>query len=203
MSEVKNILIVGVGGQGNLAASHILANAALLSGYDVKVAETHGMSQRGGSVFSMVRYGPKVFSPLIPEGKADLLVSLELMEGLRWLHYLAEDSKAVVSTEKRPITGTEAYPKNAREIYREKTDTVFIPAVDLAEQAGISRAANVVMLGAISTLLEGINEDVWREAIARRFKKKHVEKNIEAFLKGREYMLAGGDSSDQTAERVY
>lgn len=192
---MKNILIVGVGGQGNLAASHILASAALMSGFDVKVAETHGMSQRGGSVFSMVRYGSKVYSPLIPEGKADMIISLELMEGLRWLHYLADSGMALVSTEKRPITGSEDYPQNLEDAYREKAQTLFIPAPELAEQAGIARAANVVMLGAASIFLPELDESVWHEAIARRFKKQYIEKNREAFQLGREFMKNRGDKN--------
>jgi indolepyruvate ferredoxin oxidoreductase beta subunit len=194
MSEVKNLMIAGVGGQGNVVAARILGEAALRCGFDVKMTETHGMAQRGGAVISMIRIGKKVYSPMIPKGSLDLLISLEILEGLRWVHYLKKDALILVSTEKRPpylvSIGKQSYPENIEGIYEMYGQTIFIPARELAEEAGSARSANVVMLGAYSYLEDLIDKDVLLEEVSRRFsrKEKLVDVNVKAFELGYNFL---------------
>lgn len=182
------VLIAGVGGQGNIAAADILARVALARGLDVKVSEVHGMAQRGGSVHSMVRFGETVHSPLIPVRGARFLVSLEAMEGARWLRYLAPGGTILASTERRPplsvLAGEEPYPEDLEAVYRAVGNLVWIDAPGLAREAGSARAANVVMLGALSTLLEFTVEE-WHAAIDARFKPAVAALNRKAFELGR------------------
>lgn len=201
MSGVKNIVVCGVGGQGNLAASHLLAQVALKAGYSVKISETHGMAQRGGSVYSTVRYGSKVYSPLIPREKGDYIISMELMEGLRWIHYLNDNGVSIVSTEVRSpysvIAGEEEYPEGIREMYENLSRPIFIPADKLAVEAGNPKCANVVLLGAYS-IFEELENSFWEEAFFNRFKKKIAEINVKAFKLGRDFALKEVKKFDKT-----
>mgnify|MGYP001195939517 FL=1 len=194
MSEVKNILLVGVGGQGVLTASEILSEALMLEGFDVKKAEVHGMSQRGGSVNSHLRYGEKVFSPLIEEGKADMIFSFELVEAMRFSKYLKEEGFIVCSNEKIVpnsvyFSGIK-YPKDPAAVLKEAFGKKFylIDAVQIAEELGNIRFANVVLLGTVSHLMK-ISDKSMKEAIRNMVPAKTVDGNLKAFERGKE--LAG------------
>ncbi|MBN1482865.1 indolepyruvate oxidoreductase subunit beta [candidate division KSB1 bacterium] len=190
MPNTKNILIVGVGGQGILLASELVAKVALSKGYDVKQSEVHGMAQRGGSVSSNVRYGDVVYSPTIARGEADVLLSFELLESLRWLEYLSPRGVAIVNTQRidpMPVaSGKAEYPKNIEEKLQQKSHALYIiDGQRLAEQAGHIKAVNVALLGVLSTILE-FDEKVWQTAIKNRVPAKTVDINFKAFNLGRE-----------------
>ena len=187
--ETKNVMIVGVGGQGSLLASKLLGHLLLEQGYDVKVSEVHGMSQRGGSVVTYVRYGDRVNSPVIDKGEADFIVSFELMEAARWLPYLKPDGQIVTSTQQIDpmpvITGAAAYPENLVE--KMKATGAKVDALDclkLAEQAGSSKAVNIVLLGRLSHYF-GVDEAHWLSAIEAIVPPKFLELNKEAFKLGK------------------
>ncbi|MCK5597974.1 MAG: indolepyruvate oxidoreductase subunit beta [Candidatus Eisenbacteria sp.] len=183
--KVTNVFIAGVGGQGILLASEILADVALAHGLDVKKSEVHGMAQRGGSVVSHVRFGEKVYSPVIAEREAELLVSFEKMEALRWIHYLAPEGTVIVNDQEIVPSGLEEYPDSlSDEIRARAPDTLFLDALGLAGKAGHARAVNVVMLGAFSNYLD-FPEDDWKKAVEARVPKKTVEVNLKAFELGR------------------
>ncbi len=192
-AKTRNIIISGVGGQGNIAASKVIGEAALKAGFDVKITETHGMAQRGGAVHSMIRFGEVVYSPLIPQGLCDVLISLEYSEGLRWLHYLSDEPVILVSTEKRKpaaiVAGEAAYPEDADKIYSERGRLLLIPALEIAREAGSVRAANVVMIGAYLAVEREIPFEFFVEAIDERFAKKPelVEINKTALITGKKY----------------
>lgn len=192
MSEkVKNLLLVGVGGQGILLASEILSETFMLAGYDVKKSEIHGMSQRGGSVVSHVRYGQEVFSPIVPEGEGDLLFGFELMETYRCLPLLKPGATVVANDLRIPppsvLMGRESYPEGIAERIRELfPDFVLIDGDKLASDAGNRRAANTVLLGAVSRRLD-IAEDYWLQALDKMVPRKALEINRKAFLLGREF----------------
>ena len=155
MAETKAIMLVGVGGQGTLLASRILGNVLLSAGYDVKVSEVHGMSQRGGSVVTYIKYGDKIFSPVIEKGEADVIISFEELEAARWLPYLKKGGKIITNSRQvNPmpvIMGVQEYPKDLTEKIRAKgVDITAIDALSLAEEAGSSRAVNVVLMGLVS-----------------------------------------------------
>jgi indolepyruvate ferredoxin oxidoreductase beta subunit len=188
-TTVTNILLVGVGGQGILVASEIIAEALMLAGFDVKKSEVHGMAQRGGSVVSHVRFGEKVYSPIIPEGEADILVGFELLEAYRYLPLLKADGKIVVNNLKinPPIVsiGQEDYPEGLPE----KIKNIFpggtlIDGLALAKMAGNVKTVNTVLLGALSRL-SGIEEKFWLSAIERMVPGKTLEVNGKAFELGR------------------
>jgi len=188
-NEVKNIMIVGVGGQGTLLASRILGNAILAQNYDVKVSEVHGMSQRGGSVVTYVRYGKEVFSPIIDEGEADFILSFEELEAARWLKYLKKGGKLITSTQQIDpmpvITGVATYPENLIEKIKAKNiDIVPIDALSLAEQAGSPKATNVVLIGVLSNYLDFADE-VWANAINQCVPVKFLDVNQKAFTFGK------------------
>ena len=179
------------GGQGILLASAIIAQAALDAGYDVKTYEVHGMAQRGGSVLAQVRYGEKIYSPLVPKGGASVLASLERTEALRYVDYLAPDGLAVVSDQVIvPVTvssGNSTYPdvdEDALKAFFPKL--AYISAVDKAIELGNARAANVVLLGALSTKLTNIADSFWTGAIEKCVKPAFIELNKKAFQIGRE-----------------
>jgi indolepyruvate ferredoxin oxidoreductase beta subunit len=189
--KITNVFIAGVGGQGILLASEILSEVALRRGLDVKKSEIHGMAQRGGSVVSHVRFGDRVHSPVIAEREADLLISFEKMEGLRWVHYLAEDGAAIVNTQEIIPSGLDEYPKGFDdEIRKWRPNAFFIDALALAKEAGNARAVNTVMLGAFSNYLD-FTEDEWRKAIEARVPKKTIEINSKAFELGRRASARG------------
>ena len=185
----KNIMIVGVGGQGTLLASKLLGHVLLEQGYDVKVSEVHGMSQRGGSVVTYVRYGDQVNSPVIDKGEADFIVSFELLEAARWLPYLKPDGQIVTSTQQIDpmpvITGAAAYPENLVEKMKAAGAKVdALECLKLAEQAGSIKAVNIVLLGRLSHYF-GVDEDKWLAAIEAVVPKKFLELNKEAFKLGK------------------
>jgi len=191
MSErVTNILLVGVGGQGILLASEILSETFMLAGYDVKKSEIHGMSQRGGSVVSHVRYGQEVFSPLVPEGEGDILFGFELMETYRYLPLLKKGGAVVVNDLEIPpssvLMGQESYPEGlAEKIRAQFPDFLLVDGQGLAREAGNLRAANTVLLGAVSRRLD-IAESYWMQALEKMVPSKALDVNRKAFQLGRE-----------------
>jgi len=188
--DTKNIMIVGVGGQGSLLASKLLGYLLLSEGYDVKVSEVHGMSQRGGSVVTYVRYGEAVASPVIDEGEADCIVSFELLEAARWLAYLKKDGQVVTNTQQIDpmpvVTGAAQYPENLVEKMQAlgvKVDA--LDCVDLAAQAGNIKAVNLVLLGRLSHYFD-FPQEAWDKAIEACVPAKFLEVNRKAFALGRE-----------------
>ena len=187
--ETKNIMIVGVGGQGSLLASKLLGRLLLTKGYDIKVSEVHGMSQRGGSVVTYVRFGDKVYSPVIDKGEADFIVSFELLEGARWTEYLKPGGKIVVNTQKiNPmpvITGAMAYPENLVEkMQAAGLDVDAFDALKLAEEEGSSKAVNIVLMGHLSNYFSFTQEE-WLSALEQSVPAKYLELNRKAFTLGR------------------
>lgn len=191
MSKGKNILLVGVGGQGTILASKILAQVALSQGLDVKMSEVHGMAQRGGSVVTQVKMGDKVHSPLVEKGEADFIVAFEQLEALRWLPYLKKDGRFVVNTQKiEPmpvIIGLQKYPEDIQgELSRNCSNLVAIDALALAEQLGNVKAANVVLLGRLAKAME-MGEEIWVEALKQVVPARFLELNQKAFSMGYNY----------------
>jgi indolepyruvate ferredoxin oxidoreductase beta subunit len=185
MSGTTNVFIAGVGGQGILLASEILSDVALAHGLEVKKSEVHGMAQRGGSVVSHVRFGEKVYSPVIAEGEADLLVSFEKMEALRWVHYVSPDGTVIVNDQEIVPSGLEQYPDGVDEGLADRAPAALrIEALKLANEAGHARAVNTVMLGAFSNYLDFSEED-WHSAIGKRVPPGTVDINLKAFELGR------------------
>ena len=187
--ETKNIMIVGVGGQGSLLASKLLGRILLGKGYDVKVSEVHGMSQRGGSVVTYVRFGEKVFSPVIDKGEADYIVSFELLEAARWTEYLKPGGKIVVNTQQiNPmpvIIGAAEYPQDLTgKMVAAGIDLNAIDALSLAESAGSSKAVNLVLMGRLSRYFD-FTEEEWLAAIEASVPQKFLEMNKTAFTLGR------------------
>ncbi|MGC9334340.1 MAG: indolepyruvate oxidoreductase subunit beta [Anaerolineae bacterium] len=195
MGKSYNFLLAGVGGQGTILASDVLSEVALAAGFDVKKSEVHGMAQRGGSVNTHVRWdADRVFSPLIGLGEADVLLVFEEAEALRYAEYLKPGGAAIVNRQTiEPITVTSGgahYPAEdaVREAYRGLAGRFhLIAGTAIAEEMGNARAANVVLLGALSALLE-VPVDTWLQVIERRVPPKYVELNRQAFMKGREAM---------------
>ena len=188
--ETKNIMIVGVGGQGSLLASKLLGHLLLSQGYDVKVSEVHGMSQRGGSVVTYVRYGDKVYSPVIDQGEADFIVSFEALEAARWLPYLKEDGVIVTNTQQIDpmpvITGAAQYPEDI--IGKMKATGAKVDALDclkIANEAGSSKAVNIVLLGRLSHYFD-LPQEAWDASIEAIVPAKFLEMNKKAFLMGKE-----------------
>ena len=187
--ETKNIMIVGVGGQGSLLASKLLGYLLLKEGYDVKVSEVHGMSQRGGSVVTYVRFGDKVYSPIIDRGEADYIISFEEMEAARYLPYLKEGGRIVTNTQQIDpmpvITGASAYPEKLIEKLEEKGAQVdAMDCLTLAEEAGSSKAVNIVLMGRLSKYFD-IPAEKWQQAIEALVPEKFREVNLKAFALGR------------------
>ncbi|MBR0163842.1 MAG: indolepyruvate oxidoreductase subunit beta [Lachnospiraceae bacterium] len=190
MKKTRNIMIVGVGGQGSLLASKLLGHLLLEEGYDVKVSEVHGMSQRGGSVVTYVRYGDKVYSPVIDEGEADVIVSFELLEAARYLSFLKPDGRIVTNTRQIDpmpvIIGAASYPADLVQKMRAKGVKVdALDCLSLAEEAGSAKAVNLVLLGRLSHYFEDIEEDAWDRAIEAVVPQRFVELNKKAFALGK------------------
>ena len=187
--KTTSIMIVGVGGQGTLLASKLLGNVLLSQGYDVKVSEVHGMSQRGGSVVTYVRFGEKVYSPVVDLGEADYILSFELLESARWIGYLKKGGRLITNTHRTPpmpvITGAAEYPSNIEARLRELADVTALEAMPLAERAGSAKAVNVVLVGVLSRSMD-IPEENWLRAIEESVPPKFVELNRRAFLLGRQ-----------------
>ncbi|MCF8057395.1 MAG: indolepyruvate oxidoreductase subunit beta [Desulfocapsa sp.] len=189
MAATGNILFSGVGGQGILLASEVTAYALLSAGYDAKKSEVHGMAQRGGSVTAQLRYGDKVYSPLIEPGKADILISFEMMEAARYLPYLHKESKVIVNTQqiKPPSVamGQVPYPADVLDVISAKgIRVVTVDAFDIARDAGEVKAANVVMVGAMSAFLP-MDAEVYENIINTRIPERFREVNLKAFAAGR------------------
>lgn len=185
----QDFFLAGVGGQGILLAGEILCHVFMEEGLDVKKSEVHGMSQRGGSVTSHVRCGPRVFSPLIPEGQADVLMGFEALEALRWLHFLKKDGVLLVNRQQiNPTTvtsGRMAYPKRIyEELKRRHPRLRVVDGLKLARRAGDVRAVNSVLVGAISREVD-VPLETWKRAIAKRIPEKFVSVNLRAFELGR------------------
>ncbi len=180
----KNVMIVGVGGQGTLLASRVLGNTVINEGYDVKVSEVHGMSQRGGSVVTYVKYGDKVYSPIIDEGEADVILAFELLEAYRALPYLKKGGKLIVNAQQIDpmpvITGAATYPADIAEKLSAAVDTTVVEAVSLAEQAGNIKAVNVVLMGVLAKTSE-IPYENWVNIIKATVPPKFLEVNLKAF----------------------
>lgn len=187
MNNTTNIMIVGVGGQGTLLASRILGNAVIRMGYDVKVSEVHGMSQRGGSVVTYIKYGDKVYSPIVDDGEADIVLAFELLEAYRALPALKKGARLIVNDQRiNPmpvITGVAQYPENILEKLSEKADTTVVNALDLAMKAGSFKAVNVVLIGVMAKSTN-IPYEVWIETIRDTVPQKFLDINIKAFELG-------------------
>lgn len=186
----KNIMIVGVGGQGSLLASKMLGRLLLSQGYDVKVSEVHGMSQRGGSVVTYVRYGDKVYSPVIDKGEADFIISFEKLEAARWLSYLKKGGKIILSTQEIDpmpvIIGAAQYPEKLVEKMQEAgADVDAIDALSLAMEAGSPKAVNLVLMGRLSKYFDAPVE-AWMKALEECVPPKFLEMNKKAFALGRQ-----------------
>ena len=190
MNSVKSVLIVGVGGQGTLLASRLLGSAMMDLGYDVKVSEVHGMSQRGGSVETYVRYGEKVYSPVIDPGEADIVLAFEQLEAARFLPFLKKGGVVVTNTQKIDpmpvVTGAAQYPQGLLEaIEGQGARLLALDALSLAEQAGSVKAVNVVLIGAMAKSL-GTEKEIWLKTIEKTVPPKFVELNKKAFTLGYE-----------------
>jgi len=183
-----SVVLAGVGGQGILLASEIVAQAAVAAGFDVKTNEVHGMAQRGGSVIAQIRYGKEVFSPLVPKGTAKVLGSLERIECLRYVDYLADDGVAIVSDQKIvPVTastGGTPYPEvDEQTLSKFFPRLIYLQALDMAAALGNVKTANIILLGTLSTYLD-LPESAWETAIKRSVQEKFIPVNLEAFRKG-------------------
>ncbi len=188
---VKSIMIVGVGGQGTLLASRLLGSALLSKGYDVKVSEVHGMSQRGGSVVTYVKYGDQVYSPTVEKGEADYILSFEQLEAARWLPYLKPDGKLIVNIQQidpMPVViGAAEYPQGVLEALEASGASVTaLDALSLALEAGSAKAVNVVLMGVLAQHMD-LSREVWNQALEETVPPKFLEMNRLAFEKGYEY----------------
>lgn len=181
---MKSIMIVGVGGQGTLLASRILGNTVINEGFDVKVSEVHGMSQRGGSVVTYVKYGDEVYSPIIGKGEADIILAFEMLEAYRALPYLKKGGKIIANTQEIDpmpvITGAMEYPQDIAKTLAEKADITFVNALELAEKAGNFKAVNVVLIGVMAKSTD-IAYEKWVETIKQTVPPKFLEVNLAAF----------------------
>lgn len=187
MSKVTNILLVGVGGQGTILASKVLGSVAQHLGKEVKVSEIHGMSQRGGSVVTQVRFGDKVYSPVIGVGTADVILAFEKLEALRWLPYLSADGVIIINDQEIDpmpvITGAAKYPGDIEDVLGSIAKTIVVPALEKAKEAGSQKVVNVVLLGVLAKTLR-LDKESWLKAIEEAVPAKTIEVNKNAFLKG-------------------
>lgn len=189
-----NIMIVGVGGQGTLLTSRVLGSVGLKKGYDVKVSEVHGMSQRGGSVVTYVKFGDKVYSPLIEKGEADVVLAFEQLEALRWLEYLNNGGRLIINEQKIDpmpvIIGKAKYPENIiGKIKEANGKTISVDALNIAKRCGNTKAVNMVMIGVMAGIV-GIEKETWLEAVRETVPPKLLDINLKAFEEG--YGLAKG-----------
>ena len=187
--KTKNVMIVGVGGQGSLLASKLLGHLLMEQGYDVKVSEVHGMSQRGGSVVTYVRYGDKVCSPVIDKGEADFIVSFEVLEAARWLSYLKPDGQIVTSTQQIDpmpvITGAAQYPEDlVNKMLDAGAKVDALDCLALAQQAGSAKAVNLVLMGRLSKYFD-FSDEAWQKSIEACVPAKFLELNKKAFEFGK------------------
>lgn len=188
--ETKNIMIVGVGGQGTLLTSRILGGVILDSGYDVKLSEVHGMAQRGGSVVTFVRYGEKVYEPIVEEGNADILIAFERLEALRYAHFLKPDGVMIVNNQRidpMPVViKKERYPENIIAELRKRHNLILVDALEEARKIGNLKVFNVIILGLVSKYME-IENDIWIKQIKELVPEYSIEENLKAFQLGKEY----------------
>ena len=186
-NNTKNIMIVGVGGQGTLLTSRILGGITVDAGYDVKLSEVHGMAQRGGSVVTFVRYGEKVAEPIVEEGQADLLIAFETLEAKRYAHYLKKDGVLVVNEQRidpiTVVTGAATYPEGIVEELEKEYSVLKINAMDEALKLGNSKVFNIIVLGMAAKHMDFSKED-WLKVIEKTVPPKTVEINKKAFLLG-------------------
>ena len=186
-NNTKNIMIVGVGGQGTLLTSRILGGITVEAGYDVKLSEVHGMAQRGGSVVTFVRYGEKVAEPIVEEGQADLLIAFEMLEAKRYAHFLKKDGVLVVNEQRidpiTVVTGVATYPEGIVEELEKKYSVLKINAMDEALKLGNSKVFNIIVLGMAAKHMDFSKED-WLKVIEKTVPLKTVEMNKKAFLLG-------------------
>ncbi len=187
MSDVKNILLVGVGGQGTILASEILSTGLMEAGYDVKMSEIHGMSQRGGNVSTQIRFGKTVNAPIIGKGEADLIVAFEKMEALRWIGYIKKGGKMVINDYEIPSApiqmGLVPYPDGVLEELAGKVKTYVFKASEIAEKLGNPKTMNIVLLGALVKAIDLPDID-WEQIIQKKVKPAFVDINIKAFRLG-------------------
>ena len=190
--NVKNIVICGVGGQGIILASNVLCHAAFLEGSDVKKSEVHGMAQRGGSVITHVRFGKKVYSPLIEQGTSDYVLAFEKLEALRYMNYLRKKGKLIVDNREIPpmsvLIGQSQYPKDINEKLSRLGETYFIDATKAALALGNIRVVNIILLGVLSAFLD-FKKESWVEAINENVRAKYLALNISAFERGQELLV--------------
>lgn len=180
----KNIMIVGVGGQGTLLTSRILGKLAINAGYDVKLSEVHGMAQRGGGVVTFVRYGDKVNEPIVEEGQADVLIAFERLEALRYLHFLKKDGVVIVNDWRidpiTVVTGVAAYPEDVIETLKEKRRAIVVEATAESKKLGAPKAFNIIVLGAAARHM-GFEKEDWLRVIETTVPPKTIEVNKQAF----------------------
>ena len=197
MHESTSIMLAGVGGQGTVLVSTILSKGLVAAGRDVKMSEIHGMAQRGGSVCTQVRYGDIVHSPIVGKGGADVLVSFEIMETLRWIEFVKPGGKVIVNDFRIPsapiLMGQRDYPKDVIEILRSKVDTTVIGALDIATKIGNPRVMNLVLFGALVEAI-GLTDIDWEPAISSTVKAATLDLNLAAYHAGRRAMVIGGDA---------
>lgn len=191
MAETKNIMIVGVGGQGTLLTSRILGGITIEAGYDVKLSEVHGMAQRGGSVVTFVRYGESVAEPIVEEGQADVLIAFERLEALRYAHFLKEDGVLIVNNQRidpmTVVTGVAEYPEGIIENLSKEHKVVAVDAMGEALKLGNSRVFNTIILGVAAKNMD-FDKEAWIKVIKNTVPPKTVDINLQAFEKG--YSLA-------------
>ncbi len=185
--QTKNIMIVGVGGQGTLLTSRILGGITVDAGYDVKLSEVHGMAQRGGSVVTFVRYGEKVAEPIVEEGQADVLIAFEMLEALRYAHFLKKDGAIVVNEHRidpiTVVTGAASYPENIIENLEKEYKVFKLNAMDEALKLGNSKVFNIIVLGVAAKQMD-FSKEAWLKVIEKTVPPKTVEINKKAFLLG-------------------
>lgn len=186
-----NIMIVGVGGQGTLLASRVIGNVAINSSYDVKLSEIHGMAQRGGSVITNVKLAERVYSPIIEQGEADIILAFEELEALRWLDYLAADGRMIINKQQiiplPVITGQTSYPEGIiEEIKANYKNIISIDGLSIARESGTIKAVNTVLIGLMASFL-GIKKEVWVESVKEMVPERHLKANLKAFEKGYNY----------------
>ncbi len=187
IANTTNIVICGVGGQGIILASDVLCQAAFLEGFDVKKSEVHGMAQRGGSVITHVRFGKKIYSPLIEEGTSDFVLAFEKLEALRYAHYLKKSGRIIVDNREispmSVLVGQADYPANIDRELEKSGKTDFVDATTVAVELGNMRVVNILLLGVLSKYLD-FKRESWEESVRKNIKEKFVELNITAFNKG-------------------
>jgi indolepyruvate ferredoxin oxidoreductase beta subunit len=193
--ETTNFLITGVGGQGTVLASDIMAAVGLAAGFDVKKSDILGLAIRGGAVIGHVRWGETVHSPIVPEGRADFLVAFEVLEGLRWLDQVQPDGTVLINQQEiHPVTvssGYATYPdkETVERSLEAAADHVYrVPALQMAQELDNARVLNVVLLGALSALLP-VEPQVWQKVLKERVPSRYMDLNLQAYSRGREWML--------------